>query len=186
MDIHFEVVNVVATADLGHFIDLEKLANDFFMEIIHDPEIYGGRVAYFKSKEMEGKVSIFSSGKMISIGTRSINKAKKELELVAKILQGNLKIKPSIHNIVATANFGFEIDLEKLVSSDKFNSIYEPEQFPAVILRMQLDNKKASFLIFASGNIVCTGLSKMSRLEEAFKLLFSNVFDVMYSRTQVR
>jgi TATA-box binding protein (TBP) (component of TFIID and TFIIIB) len=63
------IVNVVATADLNQEVDLFELAN--LKEIVYDSEIYGGRVAYFKLSDMEGKVSIFSSGKMISVGTKS-------------------------------------------------------------------------------------------------------------------
>jgi len=68
------IVNVVATASLDRRVDLESLRESFPHKVVHDLEIYGGRTAYFKSKKMQGKVSIFSSGKMISVGTKSQKK----------------------------------------------------------------------------------------------------------------
>jgi len=64
------IVNVVATAALNQRLDLDELGK--FREILHDPSIYGGRAAYFKSPNMKGKVSIFASGKMISVGTKNV------------------------------------------------------------------------------------------------------------------
>ncbi len=44
-----------------------------------------------------------------------------------------------------------------------------------------LNNKKVSFLIFASGKVVCTGLQRKSDLEEAVRLLSTNIADTKYS-----
>jgi TATA-box binding protein (TBP) (component of TFIID and TFIIIB) len=41
------IVNVVSTAHLQQKLDLHELEQ--FKEILHDTEIYGGRVAYFRS-----------------------------------------------------------------------------------------------------------------------------------------
>ena len=71
------IVNVVATANLNQEVDLFELAK--CKGILHDSEIYGGRVAYFKSPKMEGKVSIFRSAKLISVGTKSEEGAFSEL-----------------------------------------------------------------------------------------------------------
>jgi len=64
-----KIVNVVATATLNQCMDFSKLNQ--FVEITHNLHTYQGRVAYFKASKMEGKVSIFKSGKMISVGTKS-------------------------------------------------------------------------------------------------------------------
>jgi TATA-box binding protein (TBP) (component of TFIID and TFIIIB) len=152
------IVNVVATATLNQRIDLYELEK--FREVLHDPDIYGGRVAYFKSSGMKGKVSIFTSGKMISIGTKSESEAFHELEYTKKFLMDKGFIKPMtlkkvVQNIVVVTNFGENINLEKLATNCKM--IYEPEQFPGGILRMEKPHK-VTFLIFASGKAVITGL----------------------------
>ncbi|NIO36837.1 TATA box-binding protein, partial [Candidatus Bathyarchaeota archaeon] len=103
------IVNVVATATLDRSVDLASLPRLFPRFICYDQKKYFA--AYFKSDKMQGKVSIFSSGKMISVGTKSPEEAKREIALVASHLEhaGIAKIKgrAKIRNIVATANLGF-------------------------------------------------------------------------------
>ena len=43
--------------------------------------------------------------------------------------------------------------------------IYEPEQFPGLIYRME--NPKAVILIFSSGKLVCTGAKKEEEVHQA-------------------
>ena len=157
------IVNVVATAALDRPVDLESLKEVFRHEVVHGPEIYGGRTAYFKSDRMQGKVSIFSSGKMISVGTRSAEKAQHELALVASYLEdagiAKLKSPAKIRNMVATADLGFEPKIDSIGRVEGAQIIYEPEQFPGAIIRLILSGKtKATILLFSSGKIVCVGL----------------------------
>ena len=73
-----KIVNVVATAALNQEVNPEELRQ--FEEVVYDSNVYGGRVAYFKTKTSQGKVSIFISGKMISVGTKSEEAPFQELE----------------------------------------------------------------------------------------------------------
>lgn len=171
LDVVFRVVNVVATAALDRTIDIEALPQLFPHEAVHNNEIYGGRVAYFKSEPMHGKVTIFPSGKMISVGTRSIEEAIRELNLVARALKAKLT-KPRIRNIVATADLGHRVDLERVSSIRKIGVVYEPEQFPGAIIKIPLEEKKmASILLFASGKLVCVGMKNLEDVKEAIKQL---------------
>ena len=165
------IVNVVSTANLQQKLDLDELEQ--FKEILHDTEIYGGRVAYFKSPAMEGKVSIFPSGKMISVGTKSETKAAEELSLardflVSKKLTNPVQLEPQVQNIVAVAEYDENINLEELAKACKM--IYEPEQFPGGILRIS-DPYKATILIFASGKTVITGLRNSHHIKPATEQL---------------
>ena len=166
------IVNVVATATLDRNVDLEFLKESFPREVVHDPEIYGGRAAYFKSNKMEGRVSIFSSGKMISVGTKSQDKAKQELVLVTNRLEkkgiAKLESPVEIQNIVATADLGFELPLESIMHTQGVQTIYEPEQFPGAIIRFSLSRKlKPAILLFSSGKIVCVGMKDQRDVERA-------------------
>ncbi len=163
------IVNVVATASLGQEMDFEEIRQ--FGEIFHDADVYGGRVAYFKTKQMQGKVSIFLSGKLISVGTKSEEQAQKELQLakqflVEKHLITEVELEPRTQNIVATADFGQSINLEDW--AQRTRAIYEPEQFPGAILRVKYPFK-ASILIFASGKTVITGLTSTKQIEPIVK-----------------
>jgi TATA-box binding protein (TBP) (component of TFIID and TFIIIB) len=166
-----EVVNVVATATLDHPVDLESLHELFPHEVIYHREIYGGRVAYFKSRDMKGKVSIFRSGKMISVGTRSEEEAGRELLSVANVLSregiAKLKSKPEIRNVVMIADLGFKPDLEATLKAiyvvEGAKIIYEPEQFPGMIIRLP-ECSRATILLFSSGKMVCAGLKNQMEI----------------------
>ena len=89
-----KIGNVVTTAAFNQKIDLAELGQ--FKEIFHDSDVYGGRVAYFKTKTMQGKVTIFTSGKMISVGTKSEDAAFHELEATKNFLvKKRLKFNPT-------------------------------------------------------------------------------------------
>ena len=159
--LEISIVNVVATATLDRSVDLASLPHYFPQFVFYDPQLYFA--AYFKSNKMHGKVSIFSSGKMISVGTRSKEKAKHELVLVADHLEdagiAKLKGTTKIRNIVATANLGFKPNLDSISRGKGVQVIYEPEQFPGAIIDLILSEKsKATILLFSSGKIVCVGL----------------------------
>ena len=103
-----KIMNIVATADLKQLVDIITAGTSTYF--LHDPEIYGGRVVYYKSPEMVGKVTIFSSGKMISVGTRTIegafNNLKRAMEDLAEHNLAKLHtLEPKIQNIVGTVDF---------------------------------------------------------------------------------
>jgi transcription initiation factor TFIID TATA-box-binding protein len=157
------IVNVVATADLEQKVDLSRLK---FRDVLYDLRKYGGRVAYLKTSGMKGKVSIFSSGKMISVGTRSEKNAFHELEHARKFLfnKGIItqrKLQPKIQNLVVVVDFEENVNLETLSQDQKM--IYEPEQFPGGILRVD-EPFKATVLIFASGKAVVAGLKNSDQV----------------------
>lgn len=173
MNVPFRVVNVVSTATLARPMNIESLPQLFPNEAVHDVEVYGGRVAYFKSEVMQGKVAIFPSGKMISVGTRSIKEAIRELNLVAKALKAGMT-EPKIRNIVATADLGYGVDLERISLIGEMMTVYEPEQFPGAIIKISLgEDKIATILLFASGKLVCLGLKKLEAIKKAIEQLIA-------------
>jgi transcription initiation factor TFIID TATA-box-binding protein len=169
--INLRIVNVVATANLNQEIDFEKLREE--PEVFHDSDVYGGRVAYYKDNNMQGRVSIFCSGKLISVGTRNEEQAWKELEYVAKSLTekgliNQFTLAPKTQNIVVSGDLGKAVDFEKLIQNP--NVVYEPEQFPASIVHL-LHPYKATVLVFASGKIVINGLKTSSQIEQVVEEL---------------
>jgi transcription initiation factor TFIID TATA-box-binding protein len=163
-----EIVNIVATASLKQKVDLVEISK--MKHIIFDQEIYGGRVAYLKTPSMHGKVTIFSSGKLISVGTKSPTEAREDLQATAEMLSEHnyikqVEIEAQVRNIVAVKKLSERLDLEEI--ANRHPSIYEPEQFPALI--MKLNNPKATLLIFSTGKIVIAGTKSQYELEETEK-----------------
>jgi len=160
------VVNVVATADLGQKVDLGEMGKIEYA--LHSDSVYGGRVAYLKTPETKGKVCIFKSGKMISVGTKSREDALNDLTHAMEILVDAGLVEPvpihmRIRNVVAVANFEKLIDLYEVAS--KFEkAIYEPEQFPGAICK-PVESPDITILLFASGKAVITGLKEPNRLD---------------------
>jgi len=178
--VKISIVNVVTTAKLNQAVNLKELGK--LDEVSYDTNKYGGRVAYFRSPKIKGMVSVFTSGKMICVGTKSKKEAIDALEyvkefLVKKRFVSPTKLKPKIRNIVAIVNFEEKIDLEELVKKCKM--IYEPEQFPGGIIKIS-DPYEATILLFASGKAVVTGFKAPNQINSIIQEI------IMMKRTQLK
>jgi transcription initiation factor TFIID TATA-box-binding protein len=161
-----KIQNVVATATLNQKVDLNAIVNSY-PGVEYRPEQFPGLV--FRLKRPKTATLIFNSGKMVCTGARSEKEARRAVMTVVKELKKNGIIiisKPDLKvvNMVASASLGGRIDLEQAVST-LGKAMYEPEQFPGLIYRM--DEPKVVILIFASGNLVCTGAKKEQDVYDA-------------------
>ena len=131
---------------------------------IYNPTKYNGKVAYLKGSQMKGKVSVFNSGKLISIGTKSEDDAFHDLRHAIKVLTkaNDASVYMKVHNVVVLADFGKAIDIER-VATHVEGAIYEPEQFPGVILRPK-SLEGLTILLFASGKAIIAGLKSSENL----------------------
>ena len=73
-----KIRNIICTSDLKQIIDISKFIN--FPWGIYDEVTYGGRCGYVKTPDIKGKVTIFLSGKMISLGANSLKTSYQQLE----------------------------------------------------------------------------------------------------------
>ena len=160
------IENVVASATLNQRVDLNAVVKGY-PGVEYRPEQFPGLV--FRLKRPKTATLIFNSGKMVCTGAKSEKEARravmkviKELKKSGIIIIGKPELK--IQNIVASANLGGMIDLEKSAYS-LGRTMYEPEQFPGLIYRM--DEPKVVILLFASGKLVCTGAKKEEDVYEA-------------------
>jgi transcription initiation factor TFIID TATA-box-binding protein len=172
-----KIRNVVTTADLKQKIDIEKL-NDVPWGI-YDQQMYHGICGYVKTPDMKGRVTVFSSGKMISIGSNTIEDSIDKLYQAKFYLQkGNfskeVELYPTVRNTVAVMLFSSKLNLKK-VSLDLPNSIYEPDIFPG--LRYKIKDG-LSILIFSSGKIIIVGGKSISDIKQAYNLVKKILDDV--------
>jgi transcription initiation factor TFIID TATA-box-binding protein len=77
------------------------------------------------------------------------------------VIPSNFKVR----NIVVLADIGSMIDIEK-VANRLDNVIYEPEQFPGAIFKL---NKNITTLLYASGKIVILGLRNETTVVETIE-----------------
>jgi TATA-box binding protein (TBP) (component of TFIID and TFIIIB) len=64
-----KIHNVITTANLRQYVDITKFIEYSWGE--YDLERYGGRCGYVKDAKIQGRVTVFLSGKMISTGVRA-------------------------------------------------------------------------------------------------------------------
>ena len=171
---NIEVVNIVVSTSLEHDIPLEKMAASL-SNTEYNPEQFPGLV--IRIREPKTSALIFSSGKVVCTGARSMEKVEQSIEKIIKSLKKigiEIKIKPviSVQNIVASGNIGMDLNLNVLAMKLE-NTEYEPEQFPGLVYK--LDEAKATFLLFSNGKIVCTGTKSKAEVESAVKRLIENL-----------
>ena len=123
-----------------------------------------------KIKEPKATALIFSTGKMVCLGTKNEQQSKDVCKRFGKIIRQlkypiiSLK-KFKIQNIVASCDVKFPIRLEGLASSYLKFCSYEPEMFPGLIFHMI--EPKIVLLIFVSGKIVLTGAKNRDDINKA-------------------
>jgi len=161
-----QIQNVVAVATLGQRLDLLAIIKAF-RNAEYRPKSFPGLV--FRLKRPKTTTLIFSTGKMVCTGAKSEKKARSAVRKVVRELKKAGFVIPGepevyITNMVASADVGGGIDIIK-ASEVLDNIMYEPEQFPGAIYRME--EPKVVLLLFSSGKIVITGAKKEEQIHEA-------------------
>ena len=167
------IQNVVASAAFNHPIDLNAIVKAF-PHVEYRPEVFPGLA--FRLKKPKTCTLIFKTGRMVCTGAKSEKEARKAiLKTARKLKNGGIIItgKPqiTIQNIVASGILCGPIDLERMceLTHEGGSLMYEPEQFPGAIYRME--SPKVVFLIFSAGKIVCVGAKKEEEIYEAVEIL---------------
>ena len=156
---------MITTADLDQAVEIRRF-NDFPWGN-YDNEVYGGRCGYIKTKEIQGKVTVFSSGKLISTGAKSIENSIKQLEIAKDLLLradfiNEIKLDPKVRNIVATLDLGKKVNLN-ILATQLHGSTLEPEHFPGLIVKTIF---RTTCLIFKTGKIVIVGAKTKEEIEK--------------------
>ena len=168
---------MVASITLNQRLNLEKIA-ERVPNAEYSPEQFPGLV--LRLQRPKTATLIFSSGKMVCTGAKSEDEVYRAVKTIIRILRNygiEVEGEPiiEIQNIVASANLKALVDLERAAYLLE-NSMYEPEQFPGLIYRM--DNPKVVLLIFSSGKVVCTGARREEEVRDAVNKLYNRLRDL--------
>ena len=160
-----KIQNTVSTADLKQEVNIADFNE--YEHLSSNLELY--RCGYVKDDIMTGRVTIFRTGKMISVGTKSPQQADKELKKAYSILKNyglvkSIRITSQVRNIVSRFDLDKKLPIETLARTLP-KSIYEPEQFPGLIYRIQ---DSCTALLFASGKGVIAGAKSIEETNSAF------------------
>lgn len=166
-EVQYVIRNVIATGDLMQRVDIESFNKYPWgrFDVINN---YNGQVGYIKNFEIQGRVTVFRSGKLISTGAKSVMGSAEQLIKAYNILLANNLVKSTfietrVRNIVVTSK------LEDLVFNNfirRSGVIYEPDQFPGAIYKTC---HFTTALVFSSGNIVLTGAKEEKQIIESIK-----------------
>ncbi|MBS3127520.1 TATA-box-binding protein [Candidatus Woesearchaeota archaeon] len=173
-----EIVNIVVSTSLEHDIPLEKMAATL-SNTEYNPEQFPGLV--LRIKDPQTSALIFSSGKVVCTGARSMEKVHESIKKIIKSLEKiniKIKIEPKIiiQNMVGSGSVGMDLNLNVLAMKLD-NTEYEPEQFPGLVYK--LPAAKATFLLFSNGKIVCTGTKSEQEAHKALDMLIDNLKKVL-------
>lgn len=169
-----KIQNIVVSTSLEHDIPLIKLA-ETLPNTEYNPEQFPGLV--MRIKDPKTSALIFSSGKVVCTGAKSLTKVKESISKIIKNLTKiniRIRIKPKIvvQNMVASGSIKMDLNLNSLAMKLP-NTEYEPEQFPGLVYKLQ--GTRATFLLFSNGKIVCTGTRSETKLREAVAKLVVNL-----------
>ena len=169
-DKNIRIVNIVVSTSLEHDVPLEKMAATL-PNTEYNPEQFPGLV--LRIKEPKTSALIFSSGKVVCTGAKSLKMVDESIAQIIESLKKiniTIKIKPEIHvqNVVASGEIGMDLNLNVLAMKLD-NTEYEPEQFPGLVYKLK--EAKATFLLFSNGKIVCTGTKSEEQVHVAVEML---------------
>ncbi|MEM0340859.1 MAG: TATA-box-binding protein [Acidilobaceae archaeon] len=168
---HSQIENIVATVILEHSLDL-NLIETRIPESEYNPDQFPGLI--YRLDQPRVTALIFKSGKMVVTGAKSVNTLVFAVKKIIKTLTNkgipvHGRVQIQIQNIVASADLGTFVDLEKAALALP-GSMYEPEQFPGLIYRM--DKPSVVLLIFSSGKMVITGAKREEEVSKAVDVIY--------------
>ena len=155
-DDDISIQNVVASATFDQSLPLDRIAI-YLENTEYEPEQFPGLV--YRLEEPKAAALLFGSGKIVCTGTQSPEQAKEAThKIIEELKEADVQItnKPEItvQNIVASSQLDATLNLNR-IAFELVGTEYEPEQFPGLVYR--LDEPEVVFLLFSSGNLVCTG-----------------------------
>jgi len=165
-EFHVKIENVVAFATLGKDIPLVKVSNRL-EGAEYSPDAFPGLI--YRINDPKAATLIFSSGKIVCTGAKSVDMAKHAMNTVVEHVRKTgvkipKKFSTKVENIVASTQIKAKLNLED-ISFNLDNVEYEPEQFPGLVCR--ISDPRVAFLLFGSGKIICTGARNIDDIHVA-------------------
>lgn len=173
------VANVVGTITYQQEIALDALADTFstrdeITDVTYEPAENHWLQTRFAPDDTY--VAFYRSGRCSIAGGNSTEHFHEVTQRVNQVMEDILQYEyepiVEISNIVATADFGSQLPLEALALELGMEQVeYEPEQFPGLMYR----ESDHVILIFASGKVLCTGLTNLTDVADAVDDMFDKL-----------
>ena len=116
----------------------------------------------YRAKDPKAAFLIFTSGKVVCTGAKSIENAHAAIINLANTLKDigfdkiDLESEVRVQNIVASADLETQLNLNSIVMAFGIENVeYEPEVFPGLVYRIEVPTLVV--LVFSSGKLVIAG-----------------------------
>ena len=174
---HIDIQNVVASATFDQKLPLDRIAI-YLENTEYEPEQFPGLV--YRLEDPKAAALLFGSGKIVCTGTKSPEQAKEAThKIIEELKEADVEIgnKPEItvQNIVASSELDATLNLNR-IAFELVGTEYEPEQFPGLVYR--LEEPEVVFLLFSSGNLVCTGGRTYDDVRNGINTLKENIREI--------
>lgn len=121
----------------------------------------------------------WSEERILIYGSKSTEEARRHVETIIDRItaidhDAELVDAPEITNIAVSGDLGTPLQLEALTEKFTAEGIdieYEPEQFPAAIVKLEAPS--VTFLLFSTGKFVIQGLHRFDDIEPAIERILS-------------
>ena len=164
------ISNVVATANLGVRLDLQRIAWECCGEF--NPDSFAA--ASLRLKNPKTTALVFSSGRLVCTGATSEAAAVRAIYRYYQVIQKSnpkvmcLNIK--IQNIVSTAFHGSPVDIPLMCKHFQLRMTYDPELFPGIRIPIE-DPVPLKASVFLSGKCVIAGAKTRSEIAGGWRVL---------------
>ena len=174
--VEFVVQNIVASAVFGMKFDIDLISSKL-EGCRYDRKRFPGII--YKLTEPKTAILIFSSGKTVITGAKSVEMVHTAMDIIVQKLRDigvPIEKDPEItvQNIVSTSDLGAKVNLNAIAITLGLENVeYEPEQFPGLVYRVE--DPKVVMLIFTSGKVVCTGAKATTDTERALNFILNEL-----------
>lgn len=165
-----KVVNVVASTNANRQISIELLPTKL-QKAVYEPEIFPGLI--YRRNNPKTTVIIFSTGKIVSIGSRSKNLACESIRATIseiECIEGD-KIRIErirVENVVAVSDLCHYVDIDKIINYG-IEHMHKPKGFHGIIHRIK---NNVAVIIFKSGKVISVGSKSENEAKTTIYLTF--------------
>jgi transcription initiation factor TFIID TATA-box-binding protein len=176
-DFEITVENVVLIGSLSEGVDLSAA----------NTRLEGSKCSWqrfpglsYKLKSPFASFLLFRNGKFVCTGVKTKTKGETAITNFLNLLKtegivsNQCTTEYEVKNLVASINIaGASISLQQF--TNEFDTIYEPEKFPAAIYKTE--QAKATFLVFITGKLVCSGIADEETLKQTVKKFYQDLVE---------
>ncbi len=172
----YKIINIVCLAKMERDDPDSKIDFDELEKKITVKRLNRFPCVLFKIDSIS--VILFKNGKLILTGIKKREQIEPLREKIIRHLKDNGKLKFNklsceIQNLVVMSQLQKIINLE-MTCLTLTNCLYEPEQFPAAIIKPATGG---TFLIFSNSKIIGLGMKSMDMVKNSLKCLISDIFE---------